>query len=69
MGNNGQILFPENISVETGLGLNLIYRQLRTGKIPGAVKVGDRWMLSRVNFQKWINGEDHQYKTNVSTNG
>jgi hypothetical protein len=55
-----QILFPEDIRKETGFGMCFIYRQLNTGKIPGAVRVGDRWILSRENFNKWINGETKQ---------
>ena len=54
-GNKG-ILYPENIAEETGLGLNLVYRLLRAGEI-SHVKAGDRYLVSRANFEKWLSGQ------------
>jgi len=51
-----RVIFPEDIAQETGLGLNLVYRLLRAGKIPH-VKAGDRYLISRENFEKWLAGE------------
>ena len=51
-----RVIFPEDIAQETGLGLNLVYRLLRAGKIPH-VKAGDRYLISRANFEKWLSGE------------
>jgi excisionase family DNA binding protein len=55
METNKQILYPEDIASESGLGLNLVYRLLRSGQIVH-VKAGDRYLISRVNFEKWVNG-------------
>jgi excisionase family DNA binding protein len=55
---NAQIMSPEDLAKETGLGVHTVYRQLRKGNIPGAVKLGQRrWCVTRANYLKWINGE------------
>ena len=51
-----RVLFPEDIARETGVGLNLVYRLLRAGEI-SHVKAGDRYLISRANFEKWLSGE------------
>lgn len=51
-----RVLFPEDIAREAGVGLNLVYQLLRTGEIPH-VKAGDRYLVSRENFEKWLSGE------------
>ena len=50
------VLFPEDIAKEAGVGLNLIYRLLRTGEILH-VKAGDRYLVSRANYEKWLDGK------------
>jgi hypothetical protein len=52
-------LFPEDIAKESGLSLNLIYRLLRTNQIVH-IKAGDRYLVSRANYEKWLNGEGSQ---------
>jgi len=56
MDSNKRVFYPEDIAKETGLGLNLIYRLLRAGEI-SHVKAGDRYLVSRANFEKWLSGE------------
>jgi len=53
---NKKVFYPEDIAKETGLGVNLIYRLLRTGEICH-VKAGDRYLVSRANFEKWLSGK------------
>jgi len=57
MDSNKVVFYPEDIAKETGLGLNLIYRLLRAGEI-SHVKAGDRYLVSRANFEKWLSGEN-----------
>jgi excisionase family DNA binding protein len=56
MGVNKTIFYPEDIASETGLGLHLVYRLLRSGEIKH-VKAGDRYLISQANFEKWLSGE------------
>ena len=51
-----KVHYAEDLARDTGLGISLIYRQLRKGKIPH-VRVGDRYLISRENYEKWVNGE------------
>lgn len=55
------VLYPEDIQRETGLGLNLIYRMLKRGEILH-VKAGDRYLISRANYERWANGETRREK-------
>jgi excisionase family DNA binding protein len=57
-----KILYPEDVAKESGLGLNLVYRLLRSGQIK-SIKAGDRWLVSRANFEKWLNGEGQAVKS------
>jgi excisionase family DNA binding protein len=50
-----RILYPEDICKETGLGHNMVYKLLKTGQII-SVKAGDRYLVSRANFEKWLSG-------------
>ena len=59
---NGKVLTIDEVSKELGLTRNLIYRQARTGKMPGWVRIGDRWIISRFNLDRFINGESQTVK-------
>jgi excisionase family DNA binding protein len=52
-----KVLTVEQVAKELGLSRNLIYKQARTGKMPGWIRVGDIWMISRLNLERFINGE------------
>ena len=52
------IMFACDIARETGSSLRFVYRLLKKNKIPGAIRIGDKWVLSRRNFEAWINGEN-----------
>ncbi len=56
MDSNKAVFYPEDIAKETGLGLNLVYRLLRAGEI-SHVKAGDRYLVSRANFEKWLSAQ------------
>jgi excisionase family DNA binding protein len=51
-----KVLFPEDLVKETGLGISLVYRKLKSGEIPHR-KCGTRYLISRSVFEKWLNGE------------
>lgn len=57
-----KVYYPEDLAKATGLGINLIYRELREGKIPH-IRAGDRYLISRDNFEKWVNGESAKKET------
>jgi len=57
---NNIVLSVEQVAAELGVCRNLIYRQARDGKMPGWIRIGDRWMISRVNLDRYINGETIQ---------
>jgi excisionase family DNA binding protein len=40
-----------------GLSRGLLYELLRQGKIPGAIRVGRRWIIGRRPFLAWLDGE------------
>jgi excisionase family DNA binding protein len=56
MDNNKNILSASDIAKELNVGINFVYRYLKAGTIPH-VKIGDRYFISRVAFEKFISGE------------
>lgn len=56
MGIDKKVLYPEDVVKETGLGISLVYRMLKNNEI-SHVKAGDRYLISRTNLEKWLNGE------------
>ena len=47
---------PREISQETGICVPIVYRELRNGNIPN-VKCGDRYVISRDAYRRWLEGE------------
>ena len=66
MDSNKKVFYLEDIAQETGLGLHLVYRLLRTGEI-SHVKAGDRYLISRENFEKWLSGNSQSAYANNRT--
>ncbi len=48
-----RVLTVKQVSEELGVSRNLIYRQVKSGVIP-AVKVGDRYLIPVVAFERWL---------------
>ena len=46
---------PYEVARQTGLSLELIYRELRKGNIP-CVRCGDRYLIGREAFRRWLEG-------------
>jgi excisionase family DNA binding protein len=59
MDNNKQVLTPYDVAKICDIGLSLVYRQLKAGVIP-CVKVGDKYLISRSAFEKWLSGDKRQ---------
>ncbi len=68
MDSNKVVFYPEDIAKETGLGLNLIYRLLRAGET-SHVKAGDRYIVSRGNFEKWLSGQSQNVSVSREIEG
>lgn len=46
----------EDIARILGLSILSARLYLKSGRIPGAIKIGRRWFLSNRNLDKWLNG-------------
>lgn len=44
---------PDRITIGEIAGKYAVYKALHEGIIPG-VRMGNRWMVSRVSFQRWL---------------
>ena len=51
-------LTPEMVAVETHLHVNTVYRLLKTNQIPH-VKLSRVYLISRVEFEKWLAGQSN----------
>ena len=47
----------EDLAVRLGIGRNQAYEAVAAGKIPGAFRLGRRWLIPRVAFDKMLGGE------------
>ena len=47
----------EDLAVRLGIGRNQAYEAVAAGKIPGAFRLGRRWLIPRVTFEKMLGGE------------
>lgn len=55
------VLTPAEVSENLGLSLRLVYRQMKAGVIP-SVKVGDRFLIPKVQYERWLSGEQNNTK-------
>ena len=47
----------EDLAVRLGIGRNQAYEAVAAGKIPGAFRLGRRWLIPRVAYHKMLGGE------------
>ena len=40
-----------------GCGTTLAYRLVRTGKMPGVIRLGRKILISRKALERWVDGE------------
>ncbi len=50
------VMTPRDVARETHSSLRFIYQQLRKNIIPH-VKLGDKYLIGREAFSKWINSD------------
>ena len=55
-------LTPEQIAADTSLHVNTIYQLIKDGKLPH-IKLGRRYLISRVEYEKWLAGQPTQPPT------
>ncbi len=48
------VMTPYDVAKETHLSLRFIYKLMKSGVIPH-VKAGDRYLIGREAFLKWVN--------------
>jgi len=48
------VMTPYDVAKETHLSLRFIYKLMREGVIP-SVRAGDRYLIGREAFLKWVN--------------
>ena len=56
MDNNKKVLTPEDVAREAGVCRRTIYSLLKSGKIQH-VRAGEKYLISRANFERWLSGE------------
>jgi excisionase family DNA binding protein len=57
-----RVFTVEQVAKELGVSRNLIYRQVKSGVIP-SVKVGDRYLIPVLAFERWLLEIQPQYTT------
>jgi excisionase family DNA binding protein len=53
------VMTVEDVATRLGIGRNQAYEAVAAGKIPGAFRLGRRWLIPRVAFEKMLAGETH----------
>jgi excisionase family DNA binding protein len=48
------VLGVKEMAERLGGGRNQVQQALATGQIPGAFKLGRRWLVSRAAFEQWL---------------
>ena len=57
-------LTPEQCAAETSLHVNTIYRLIKEGSLPH-IKLARRYLISRVEFEKWLSGNQPNGKSST----
>jgi excisionase family DNA binding protein len=64
MENTKAVLTPFEAAKILGCNPKSIYKELQAGNIPH-VKIGDRYIIGRVAFEKWLEGNQTKIETGV----
>jgi excisionase family DNA binding protein len=56
MEGNKNILTPDAAAREAGVCRKTIYNLLRSGQLKH-VRAGDKYLISRANFEQWLSGD------------
>jgi excisionase family DNA binding protein len=58
-----KVLTIDQAAKELGVCRNLVYQQVRAGKLPGWLRIGDRWLIGRERWEKFLSGEQSKTGT------
>jgi Helix-turn-helix domain len=50
------VFSAEDLQAKLGIGRNQLYEALAGGKIPGAFRLGRRWLIPRVAYERMLSG-------------
>lgn len=53
-----EFLTIQEVAALLRIGRRTTYDLARSGKLGGAIKVGNQWRVDRVAFRRWVEGED-----------
>lgn len=53
-----RVMTVKEAAAYTGWTTHELYRRLERGQIPGATRVGERWVIRRDPLDRWLQGED-----------
>jgi excisionase family DNA binding protein len=59
------VMTVEDVAARLGIGRNQSYQALAAGKIPGAFRLGRRWLIPRMAFDRMLAGETHAASESV----
>ena len=51
------VIHPKQAASFLGVNINSLYNLLKANKIPGAKKVGQKWLIPKKGFLKWLNSD------------
>jgi excisionase family DNA binding protein len=51
------VMGVEDLAARLGIGRNQAYEAVQGGKIPGAFRIGRRWLIPRASYQKMLSGQ------------
>lgn len=54
---DSDIARPPWVAEQLGLSRTAVYELLKTGQIPGALKIGRSWFVSKRAFRRVVHGE------------
>ena len=57
---DAQTITVEAAAVRLGIGRNLAYSLARNGELPGAIRLGRRLVVSRVQLENFLAGESER---------
>ena len=55
---SSDLMSPAEVARYLGLAESTIYERMRAGEIPGAIRIGRRWRVSRIAFMRALHGEE-----------
>jgi excisionase family DNA binding protein len=51
------VMTVEDVATRLGIGRNQAYEAVARGQVPGAFRLGRRWLIPRVTFDRMLRGD------------